>query len=353
MLEIQEYVDIKKHCTLRVGGTFRYFCKITSFDDLKEAHVFAKENNMRLFIIGSGSNLVFSDGVLDILACKMDIRGFEIVDEDNGSVVIKIGAGEDWDSIVERCVAHGYSGLEALSAIPGTVGATPVQNVGAYGCEIKDILVSVEAYDTKEEKMKILSNQDCHFRYRDSIFKNEEKDRYVILFVNLKLSKNPPILPDYPGVKKYFENQNEIRARQGLTREGGGIYSLKEIREAIINIRKEKLPDPKIIANVGSFFKNPIIEKNIADNLKLQYSDMPVFSLDENNVKVPAGWLIDQCGLKGRDFGPISVYDKNALVLVNKNNASYMDVKSTRDEIIEIVKNKFGIILENEPEFIF
>jgi UDP-N-acetylmuramate dehydrogenase len=340
MLEIKEHVDIREHCTLRVGGQFRYFLVISNLEDLKEACTLAEEKVVKTLILGGGSNIVFPDGVLEVLALQMNMLGFEKASESDAYVDIKIGAGEEWDSVVARAVEMNLSGIEALSAIPGTTGATPVQNVGAYGQEIADTLVSVEVFDKNTQEVKNLSKSECKFAYRDSVFKNEARNKYVILSITLRLSKSAPTMPDYPGVKSYFSEK------------GIASPSLQEIREAIIYIRSNKLPNPKIIANVGSFFKNPIVSKEVADKIKTEYPKITIFEVDSEHSKVPAGFLIEACGLKGQDFGAVSIYKNNALVLVNSGNASRTDIEHTRDEIIRAVYEKFNLKIETEPEFV-
>lgn len=344
MLNIQEYVDIKNYSTLKIGGQFRYFVLISSIEELLLIYAIVNEDgrykNIPIFVLGGGSNIVFSDGVLNVVALKIEIKGFKIINENNDYVDVKIGAGEIWDQVVEKTVAMNLSGIEALSLIPGTVGATPVQNVGAYGVEVKDTILEVEVYDTKENKIVNILNKDCKFGYRDSIFKNEGKGRYIITSVVYRLLKSIPIIPNYPGVLKYFETM-EINNP-----------TLQQIRQAIIEIRKEKLPNPNEIPNVGSFFKNPIIPNQVALNILTKFPNAKFFPLDEKFTKVPAGWLIENAGLKGKSFGNVSVYDKNALVLVSNGNATKEDLITARNEIIKIVEEKFEIILEQEPEII-
>ena len=341
MLEIQEYVDIKNYSTLKIGGQFKYFAVISSIEDISQIYAIAQKDgrykDTPIFILGGGSNIVFSDGVLNILALKIEIKGFEIINETNEYTDIKIGAGEIWDEMVEKTVAMNLSGFEFLSAIPGTVGAGPVQNVGAYSIEVKDTLLEVEVFDTKENTIKSISNKDCKFGYRNSIFKNEEKSRYIILRVSYRLSKFMPRLPDYPGVKKYFIENNI------------NIPTLSQIRNAIINVRKEKLPNPKEIPNVGSFFENPVVSKDLADKIKREFTEAKFFPVNSSLTKIPAGWLIEKAGLKGKSFGSISVYDKNALVLINNGNATKEDLVKAKNEIVRIVEQKFGITLKQEP----
>lgn len=340
-MNIREYVDIKDHCTFQVGGQFRYFVELNHKEELPELYRFAKEKNLKVFILGGGSNIVFPNGVFDYVVARIQFCDFEIVSDTREYVDLKVGAGESWDYVVESVVAVNLSGIEAMSAIPGTCGATPVQNVGAYGQEVKDTLVSVEVFDTMDNMIKNLSNTDCKFAYRDSIFKNEAKGRYVITAITLHLLRDKQVnIPNYPGVKRYFLDNNINNP------------TLLQIRDAIIDIRKSKLPDPKEIPSVGSFFKNTIVSKDKADSLKKDYPDIVLFQVDENHVKVPSGFLIEKAGLKGKDFGTISSYSNNAMVLVNNGGATREDVERVRDEIIKIISDKFGVTLEAEPEFV-
>ncbi len=338
IMKIKENVDIKSYTTLKIGGKFRYFTIVESEDDLFEIYKFSEQNKIKLFILGGGSNMIFSEGVLNVLAVKIEIKGFELLKETNDYVDIKIGAGENWDKIVERTVGMDLSGLEALSSIPGTVGATPVQNVGAYGAEVSDTILEIRVFAIKNKEILILSNKDCEFKYRNSIFKNEAKGKYIIMSVVYRLHKDLIKIPEYPGVEKYFIENN-------IDEPG-----LKDIRNAIIAIRNTKLPNPEEIPNVGSFFKNPIVKKDIAIELKNKYLDLPTFPIDEKTVKIPAGWLIDKAGLKGKSFGKISVYKNNALVLINNGEATKDDLMKVKNEIINIIQDKFGITLEQEPE---
>ena len=339
-MNMQEYVDIKQYSTLRVGGQFRYFGVVEKIEDLKEAINFTKEKDVKIFILGGGSNMVFSDGVINVLALKIEIKGFSVVSEADDHTDIKVGAGETWDDIVSQTVHMGLSGFESLSSIPGTVGAGPVQNIGAYGSEVKDTLLEVEVYEITTGKIFNIPNKDCKFGYRDSIFKNEAKGKYVIISVIYRLSKSVPLIPDYHDVKKYFI-ENNINAP-----------TLKQIREAIIDIRNEKLPNPKEVPNVGSFFKNPIVLNEVAYKIIEEFPNAKFFTLKDDLTKIPAGWLIENAGLKGESFGNVSVCDKNALVLVNNGNATSEDIIKARDEIVRIIKDKFGIVLEQEPEII-
>src|SRR3989338_3591577 len=338
-LAISEYVDLSKYSTMRLGGQARYFAEVDSENNLQELKKFADKVKLPLFILGGGSNVVFSGGILPMVVVKMAIKGFKIIEDQPDYSLIEVGAGENWDSVVERSIALGLSGIESLSAIPGTAGATPVQNIGAYGCEIKNVLEKLRVFDLKSGEAITLSNVDCHFRYRDSIFRNEEKGRYIILSVLLRLSKKPPSMPDYPDVRRYF-------TEKGITRP-----TLGEIREAVIKIRSIKLPDPAVVPNVGSFFKNPVVTREEFKKIKSSFPDIKFFELENGKIKIPAGWLIEQCGLKGYDFGRLAIYDKNALVLINKGGASFANLEDLKNLIIEKVFQKFGLRLAPEPIF--
>lgn len=299
-------------------------------------------SGVKPFILGGGSNLILSPEIKNRSILKIEIMEKIILNEDESKILVKFGAGENWDNVVAWAVLHGYSGIEALSAIPGTVGATPVQNVGAYGTEIKDVFVSLNAYDTQDKKMVSIYKDDCHFEYRMSIFKGMEKGRYIITDVTLELSKNKPTIPQYKGVLDYFKNKNIDNP------------SLSEIRDAIIEIRLTKLPNPNVIPNCGSFFENPIIDRKIAEKLKIDFLDMPIWDVPNNTdqVKIPAGWLIEQSGMKGINFGSVGTYEKSALVLINNGGATYEDILNAKNQIIKAVYDKFGITLETEPEFV-
>lgn len=339
-MEFDHDIPLAKYTTLQIGGTASVFVRITHADELPDLVAYARKFTNPITLLGEGSNTVFATKKYDGIVARIEILGFVIVAQDDVSAEIEIGAGENWDSVVERAVSMNLSGIEALSAIPGTTGATPFQNVGAYGTEIKDVFVSLRAYDTKADMFVTLPNAACGFGYRDSIFRSSERGRYIISSVRLRLLKSAPKVPDYPGVKAYLEKEGVVTP------------SLADIRAAIIAIRASKLPDPKLVPNAGSFFKNPIVPKDQAEELKKAHSDMVQFSVDAGRTKLGAGWLIESCGLKGAVFGPITVYEKNALVLTNTGNAAADDLVAARDEIIKKVYEKFGVALESEPIFV-
>jgi len=343
MLDIQENISLKERSTFKMGGIARYFAVGKDEKDLEEAHYFAKEKGLKLFLLGKGSNCVFADIIPEMLVVSVEIKGISSEEKDETETFVTIGAGEEWDEVVAWSVLQGLSGIESMSAIPGTAGATPVQNVGAYGQEIKDTLVELRAFDRKEEKFVVLSNEECHFAYRTSIFNTTEKERYLISSITLKLSSLPPRLPEYPGVRDYFE-----MAKNKL----GWEISVQEIRDAIIEIRANKLPDPSVVASVGSFFKNVLIEKEQAIKLQKEYPGIPTFIQPDGKIKVPSGWLLEKAGFKGKSFGNISVYEKNALVLVHNGKGNFTELQKAKDEIIAEIEKRFGVTLVPEPLFV-
>jgi len=337
MSEFKEFENLKKYTTFRVGGDARYFFVLKHSEELDLVLEKQKETDLPIFVLGGGSNIIVSDSPLNCIAIKNEIMGIEIKKETKYQVFLSVGAGEGWDGFVERCVKNGFAGVEALSAIPGTVGGAPIQNIGAYGSEVSETIESVEVFDLVEKKIKVISNKDCEFSYRDSIFK-KNKNRFVVLNVNFALFKNSEAkVPDYPGVRDFIKGEKA---------------SLEDIRETIIKIRADKLPDPSAVHNVGSFFKNPVVSKSFFEDLKNKFPDAKSFPFGDDEIKIPAGWLIEKAGLKGQSFGEISTYEKNALVLVNNGQSSFEDVVNVSNKIKDIVKEKFGVELETEPGFI-
>lgn len=337
-MTIEEFVDVTNYTTFKLGPTARYFCVVTTKEELRTAILFAKEVGVSFFVLGGGSNTIFKDKGYSGFIIKNEIKGFSITNEDSESVTIEIGSGENWDSIVKKTVELGFSGIEAMSAIPGSVGGTPIQNVGAYGQEIKDTLISVEVYDYVEDFFTILTNEECRFSYRDSIFKKGQ--RYIVTNVTLQLSKKAPTIPNYKGVRSYFEER------------GISTPTLVQIREAIIEIRKNKLPDPVDIPSVGSFFKNPIVNSDVVNKIKEKYPDPVVFEIGNDQYKIGAGWLIDALGFKGKSFGNLSLYEHNALVIVNNGKTTFEELEELVSFIQNKVKEETGILLETEPVFV-
>lgn len=336
-MEIHTNIPLKNYTTMKLGGNARFMTEVHSRDEVAMVYKNAKAQNLSIFILGGGSNVIVKDEGFNGLIVRVRIPGFDIISDDINSTTIKIGAGEEWDSVVKRTVDMGLSGIENMSAIPGTAGAAPVQNVGAYGQEIADTLQSLEAYDSQTNTFVTLQNSDCGFTYRDSIFRSTEFGRYVILSITIKLSKNMPQPPFYESLQKYLDNNN-IK-----------MFTVDVIRKAIIEIRKNKLPDPHVLPNAGSFFKNAVVEKWQLDDLQLKHPDIKAFDMGDGKYKIPSGWLIESVGLKGSLIHGMRVYDKNALVLANESATSYADLAAARNEIIGKVRDTFRVQIQQEP----
>ena len=336
-MDIHTNIPLKNYTTMRLGGNARFMTDVRYPDDVAAICKNAAQQNLPIFILGGGSNIIAHDEGFPGIVVRNRIRGFQVVADTAQATTIKIGAGENWDEVVKRTVDMNLTGIEAMSAIPGTAGAAPVQNVGAYGQEIADTLVSVEAYDTQEDRFVVLEAADCGFSYRHSIFRGSEAGRYVITTITIMLYKTAPQPPFYAAVEKYL-------AEHSIT-----LFTPQVIRDAVTAIRKDKLPDPTETPNTGSFFKNAIIEKWQLDDLRQTYPDMPSYDMPDGRFKVPTGWLIEQAGLKGKTLHGMRVHDKNALVLINESATSYADLAAARDEIIGAVRDTFRIQIEQEP----
>lgn len=336
-MDIHTNIPLKNYLTMKIGGNARFMTEVRTREEVAEICRNAKSKNIPIFILGGGSNVIAKDTGFAGLVIRMRIPGFEVIADDINSTTFKIGAGENWDSVVKRTVDMNLSGIEAMSAIPGTAGATPVQNVGAYGQEIADTLQSLEAYDTENNTFVTLQNADCGFTYRDSIFRNDAAGRYVIVSITIRLSKNMPQPPFYDSLQ------------QCLDEKGINIFTPEIIRNAVIDIRKSKLPDPTIKPNTGSFFKNAIVDAWQIDELKSKFPDIPLREMSDGRFKVPTGWLIEKTGIKGQLIHGMRVHDKNALVLINESAASYDDLAAAREEITGHVRDMFRIQIEQEP----
>lgn len=336
-MDVLESKQLKNYTSMRIGGPATYIVTAHNEQDVADAAAFALEKNLPLITLGDGTNVVFSDEGFKGIVVVNEIAGFTI----SPTGIATIGAGENWDETVAKTISAGFCGIESLSLVPGTTGATPVNNVGAYGQEISHTLVSVRAFDTQTNEFVELPNAECGFSYRTSRFKNEDHGRFIITNVKLQLKPigetyEPPTYPSLTAelTKLNLEHPNP-----------------QQVREAVIAIRTSKLPDPKTTPNVGSFFKNPIVTKNAADQLKADYPNAPIYPHGEN-FKVAAGWLIEQAGLKGYHQNGITVYDKQALVLVNESASTFSELKKTYEHIQQVVYQKFNIQLEPEPELL-
>ncbi len=332
---IKENVSLKMLNTFGVDVTSKYFVEVFSTEEIKEIislPVFQKSNKL---ILGGGSNLLFTKN-FDGLVLKNSLKGIEIINEDADSYYIKAAAGEIWHEFVMHCVNKNYAGLENLSLIPGCVGASPMQNIGAYGVEIKDSFFELEAIDVETGTAQKFNNQQCEFGYRESVFKKKFKNKFIIISVTFKLYKTPKFNISYGAIEKELE----VMGVQNL--------SIQAISKAVCNIRSSKLPNPAEIGNAGSFFKNPEITKQQFEKLSIQFPEIVAYNLENGNVKLAAGWLIEKCGWKGKSFGDAGVHKNQALVLVNYANASGSEIFDLSEKIIESVKNMFGVELERE-----
>jgi len=322
---------------MKLEGEARYMATADSASDVVSLYRNARKENLPIFVLGGGSNVITHDEVFEGIVLLNKIKGFEVISETDETTDVKIGAGEVWDEVVEKAIELGLQGIEAMSGIPGTAGAAPVQNVGAYGQEIADTLISLEAYDSKTDTIVTISADECDFSYRNSIFRDKEKGRYCILNITLRLNKAESKPPYYASLQRYID-ENDIRE-----------VNLSVIRVAVLNIRSEKLPDPAELPSAGSFFKNALVEKWKLEELQREYSDIPNYEMSDGRYKIPTGWLIDKAGLRGYRSHGMRVYEKNALVLVNDSATGYDDLAAIREEIVQIVFDKFGIKIEQEP----
>lgn len=336
-MDVMTNISLKQYTTMKLGGEARYMATADSASDVVSLYRNARKENLPIFVLGGGSNVITHDEVFEGIVLLNKIKGFEVISETDETTDVKIGAGEVWDEVVEKAIELGLQGIEAMSGIPGTAGAAPVQNVGAYGQEIADTLISLEAYDSKTDTIVTISADECDFSYRNSIFRDKEKGRYCILNITLRLNKAEPKPPYYASLQKYID-ENDIRE-----------VNLSVIRVAVLNIRSEKLPDPAELPSAGSFFKNALVEKWKLEELQKEYSDIPNYAMSDGRYKIPTGWLIDKAGLRGYRSHGMRVYEKNALVLVNDSATGYDDLAAIREEIVQIVFDKFGIKIEQEP----
>jgi UDP-N-acetylmuramate dehydrogenase len=337
-MQVQKDFSLKKYNTFGINAIAEYFSTFFNVDELKSII----ENNEKIIskmILGGGSNILFTKDFHG-LVLKNEICGMNIIKEDKNYVYVKAGGGVKWHNLVMFCVRKNLGGLENLSLIPGNVGASPMQNIGAYGVEIKDVFHELEAFHLKEKEVETFSASDCRFGYRDSVFKNKYKDQFAILNVTYRLRKNPDFNISYGALQAELEKMNIVH------------LSVKAISDAVISIRSSKLPDPAIIGNAGSFFKNPAISSHQLYELhrlhEHEEKDIPFYKLDEENFKIPAGWLIEKCGWKGYRKDDAGCYEKQALVLVNYGNATGIEIYNLSEKIKISVKEKFGIELERE-----
>lgn len=334
-----EYTDysLLPHNTFRMDVKAARFMEYSSEEELT-AFLASGGLTSPYLHIGGGSNLLFLSDYPG-LVLHSSVKGVETAAETDERVELRVGSGVVWDDFVAYTVEKGFYGAENLSLIPGEVGASAVQNIGAYGVEVKDLVVSVDAVEAATGKKRRFTREECRYAYRDSIFKKELKGRYFVTYVTYRLSKLPVLHLDYGNVRAELEKD-------------GMEPTLANVRRVIAAIRSNKLPDPKVTGNAGSFFMNPVVSQEQFDRLQAEYSEMPSYRLDGNRVKIPAGWLIERCGWKGKALGPAAVHDRQALVLVNRGGATGRDVLRLADEVARSVKERFGIEISPEVNLI-
>ncbi len=333
-MKIQKNISLKPYNTFGIDVNAAEFITIDNLESLIDLIV--KHNKKNIFLLGGGSNMLLTKDI-DQLVIKFNTKGIDIIEQDQHNVLVEVQSGENWHEFVLWSIAMDFAGVENLSLIPGNVGTAPIQNIGAYGQEVKDTIVSCTALEIQTGKMRTFTNEQCNFGYRESIFKNQLKDQYIITSVTFKLTKDNHVLKTQYGA---IQAKLDIAQIQNPT--------IKDISQAVIAIRQEKLPDPKHLGNSGSFFKNPIITRELFESLLKKHPDMPSYPVDQNTVKVPAGWLIEKCGFKGYRKNDAGVHENQALVLVNHGNATGQEIYELSKEIQAKIQHCFGIKIQVE-----
>lgn len=334
-MNIKESEPLSNHTSFRTGGPARFFVDVETVDELRDIIRRSQNEKIPYLVLGEGTNVLFSDNAFEGYVIRPKIKGVTFQDE-----LLIASAGENWDGVVACAVSKDLSGIENLSHIPGSVGAAPVQNIGAYGVEIKDVIEWVEVYNPDKDKIETLSRERCQFGYRDSFFKSPVGKKYIIVRVAMRLKKNGQSNISYKDLQKYFSGRQTVP-------------TLNEVRSAVIDIRRQKMPDITKVGTAGSFFKNPIIETVVYKKLLKQFPDLPAFPAKDGFKKIPLAWIIDKVlGFKGLREGNVGVYENQSLVLVNYSDASGYEVKKFSKKISDAVKNKTGIEIEYEVNFL-
>jgi len=337
-MQIEKNKSLKEYNTFGIDCAAKYFISISSQEELLET--LKSKLHSKLFILGGGSNMLLTKDI-DALVLHINLKGIKVVNETNHHVFLKVSAGENWHEFVQYCINNNFGGIENLSLIPGNVGTAPIQNIGAYGVELKDVFESCSAINIKTLKNEEFSNSDCKFGYRNSIFKNEVKGKYIITDVTFKLTKN-----EHTKSISYGAIKNELAAHNIED------PNISDISKAVIAIRESKLPDPKKLGNSGSFFKNPIVDFAAFNLFSKQFPEAPFYKISDTSYKIPAGWLIEQSGFKGKQFGDAGVHKNQALVLVNYGNATGEEIWNLALKIQAKVKEDFNITIEPEVNVI-
>jgi UDP-N-acetylmuramate dehydrogenase len=339
-MKIHSNYSLRHLNTFGIESVARQFAEAQTAEEVRECLSLEACKTLPKFILGGGSNLLFTKPELNAFVIKNNIRGIRLLREDKDHVYVQSGAGENWHSFVLHCIANNYAGLENLSLIPGNAGAGPMQNIGAYGVELKDVFYELEAIHKKELTLRTFNREECRFGYRESVFKKALKDEYVITSVTFRLNKIPHFNVSYGAIEKELE-------RMGIQE-----LSIAAVSQAVIHIRQSKLPDPAVIGNAGSFFKNPEIPSEQYKSLQTRFPEMVAYPLDNGHVKLAAGWLIEQCGWKGKTVGDAGVHKLQALVLVNCGNATGKEIYDLSEQVLNSVNQKFGVTLEREVNII-
>jgi UDP-N-acetylmuramate dehydrogenase len=340
MMEVKENVELLPFNTFRLAARARYFATVTTPDEASDALMSATGRENKLLILGGGSNLLLTQDFKGFVV-KNEIKGINKVSESDDTVTLRVGGGENWHGLVMHCVGRDLGGIENLSLIPGTVGAAPMQNIGAYGVEIKEVIHNVEAIELSTGKLRTFSNEECRFGYRESIFKQELRDKFFISSITLTLTrKNHRFNTSYGAIAEVLKEKNVEKV------------SVRAISDAVIDIRKKKLPDPEFIGNAGSFFKNPSVAQEVYAAMKKNFPTLPSYSGENNLVKIPAAWLIEQCGWKGKTLENIGVHKHQALVLVNYGGGDGKKIWRLAQDIQVSVQEKFSITLQPEVNII-
>ena len=336
-MNIERKVQLQNYNTFSVPSVADYFCSVNSKNAMIECVSWAEKNGLPLHIIGGGSNVLLAPKIAGfVIQCQISFK--KIVDEDTDHIWIEVGAGENWHSLVEWTLKHQMYGLENLALIPGLVGAAPIQNIGAYGVELCEVFERLEGLKLSDKKFTSLSKKDCDFAYRDSIFKRGLKNQFIISSVVLKLKKNPCLKLTYPALQAVLADLENPDAC--------------DVFNAVVGLRKQKLPDPLVIPNAGSFFKNPIVSGEFAAQLKKEYPDLPQYPQADGSIKLAAAWLIDAAGWKGREINGVEVHPKQALVLTNKVRGEVGAILAFADAVQRDIKQRFGVPLEVEPQLL-
>ncbi|MBR5296587.1 MAG: UDP-N-acetylmuramate dehydrogenase [Parabacteroides sp.] len=336
-MRIEENYSLEKHNTFHLPVKTRWFMEYATEEELER--ILRDEYFQECFSlhIGGGSNLLFINDFNGIIL-HSQIKGIEVIEDTDDTVLLRVGAAELWDDVVAYAVSKGWGGIENLSLIPGEAGAAAIQNIGAYGVEVKDVIEKVETYNQLSFEKRIFTNEECLYGYRDSYFKNEHNDPHIVTYIQIRLKKKPEFSINYGNLKSELAKYPEV--------------TLQAVREAVISIRRQKLPDPEELGNAGSFFMNPIIPIAQFDELKKKYPEIPSYPAGEEFIKVPAGWLIEQCGFKGKSHGQVGVYEKQALVLVNLGDAKGHEIALVAESIRTAVKEQFGIEIVPEVKYV-